>query len=75
MFDLAELESVIPLVRAWVPPTPQYAWPPLKARFGVEVVFRAPTHPHLSSIARGVEFAPRSPMRGILFMCTTPGCL
>src|SRR5262249_2926021 len=24
MFDLAELESVIPLVRAWVPPTPQY---------------------------------------------------
>jgi len=31
LFSLAELESVIPLVRSSVPPTPQYAWPLLKA--------------------------------------------
>jgi threonine dehydratase len=44
MFDLAELESVIPLVRAWVPPTPQYSWPLLKARFGAEVVVKHENH-------------------------------
>jgi hypothetical protein len=31
MFSLAELEEIIPLVRTSVPPTPQYAWPLLKA--------------------------------------------
>ena len=31
MFSLAELERIIPLVRTSVPPTPQYAWPLLKA--------------------------------------------
>ena len=40
MFTLAELENVIPLVRANVPPTPQYAWPLLKAHTGVEVVVK-----------------------------------
>jgi hypothetical protein len=30
MFTLDELAKVIPLVRASVPPTPQYAWPLLK---------------------------------------------
>jgi threonine dehydratase len=38
MFTLDELKNVIPLVRASVPPTPQYAWPLLKAQTGVEVV-------------------------------------
>jgi hypothetical protein len=40
LFSLAELESVIPLVRASVSPTPQYAWPFLKAHIGVDVVVK-----------------------------------
>lgn len=44
MFTLTELECVIPLVRASVPPTPQYAWPLLKALTGVEVVVKHENH-------------------------------
>src|SRR5215475_16161758 len=44
MFTLAELKDVIPLVSASVPPTPQYAWPLLKARTGVEVVVKHENH-------------------------------
>ena len=44
MFTLAELENVIPLVRASVPPTPQYAWPLLKAHTGVEIVVKHENH-------------------------------
>jgi threonine dehydratase len=44
MFTLAELESVMPLVRESVPPTPQYAWPLLQARTGVEVVVKHENH-------------------------------
>jgi Pyridoxal-phosphate dependent enzyme len=44
MFTLAELDNVVPLVRASVPPTPQYAWPLLKARTGVEVVVKHENH-------------------------------
>jgi threonine dehydratase len=44
MFTLAELDEVVPLVRANVPPTPQYAWPLLKARTGVEVVVKHENH-------------------------------
>ena len=44
MFTLAELEAVIPIVRAAMPPTPQYAWPTLKARTGVEVVIKHENH-------------------------------
>jgi threonine dehydratase len=44
MFTLAELEDVIPLVRGSVPPTPQYAWPLLKAQTGVEVVVKHENH-------------------------------
>jgi threonine dehydratase len=44
MFALAELEDVIPLVRAAVLPTPQYAWPLLKAHIGVEVVVKHENH-------------------------------
>ncbi|HML08938.1 MAG TPA: threonine dehydratase [Xanthobacteraceae bacterium] len=44
MFTLAELENVLPLVRASVPPTLQYAWPLLKARAGVEVVVKHENH-------------------------------
>jgi len=44
MFTLGELESVIPLVRAGVSPTPQYAWPLLQAQTGVEVVIKHENH-------------------------------
>jgi threonine dehydratase len=44
MFTLAELENLIPLVRASVPPTPQYAWPLLKVQTGVEVVVKHENH-------------------------------
>ena len=44
MFTLAELENVLPLVRASVPSTPQYAWPLLKALTGVEVVVKHENH-------------------------------
>src|SRR5215470_5097437 len=44
MFTLAELEDVIPLVRASVAPTPQYVWPLLKAQTGVDVVVKHENH-------------------------------
>src|SRR5712691_13232285 len=44
MFSLAELESILPIVRAAVPPTPQYAWPLLRARVGAEVVLKHENH-------------------------------
>ena len=44
MFTLAELEAAIPVVRAAMPPTPQYAWPLLKVRTGVEVVIKHENH-------------------------------
>jgi threonine dehydratase len=44
MFSLNELETIIPLVRTGVPPTPQYAWPLLKALTGVEVVVKHENH-------------------------------
>jgi threonine dehydratase len=44
MFTRAELESVIPLVHASVSPTPQYAWPLLKAQTGVDVVVKHENH-------------------------------
>jgi threonine dehydratase len=44
MFTLAELEAVLPIVHAHVPPTPQYAWPLLRARTGVEIVVKHENH-------------------------------
>jgi threonine dehydratase len=44
MFALADIEAVLPLVRTAVPPTPQYAWPLLKAATGVEVVVKHENH-------------------------------
>jgi cysteine synthase len=43
-FTQAELEAVIALVRASVPPTPQYAWPLLNARLGVDVLVKHENH-------------------------------
>jgi threonine dehydratase len=44
MFTLAELQAVLPIVRAGMPPTPQFAWPLLKARTGVDVVIKHENH-------------------------------
>ena len=44
MFTLAELQHAIPVVRAHVPQTPQYAWPLLRARTGVDVVVKHENH-------------------------------
>jgi threonine dehydratase len=44
MFTLAELEAVVPIVRAGVPPTPQFAWPLLRQRTGVDVVVKHENH-------------------------------
>src|SRR6185436_12761071 len=44
MFTRAELEAVLPVVHAGVPPTPQFAWPLLKARTGVDVVVKHENH-------------------------------
>jgi threonine dehydratase len=73
MFALSELENLIPLVRASVPPTPQYAWPLLKALTGVEVVVKHENHTPVGSFkVRGglVYFdglkRERSQVRGIV---------
>jgi threonine dehydratase len=44
LFTLAEIESVLPVVRAAVPPTPQYAWPQLAARTGADVFVKHENH-------------------------------
>ena len=44
MFSLAELEAAAALVRAVVPPTPQFAWPLLAARLGAQVVVKHENH-------------------------------
>jgi threonine dehydratase len=44
MFTLAELEAALPIVRGHVPPTPQYAWPLLQARTGVDLVVKHENH-------------------------------
>jgi threonine dehydratase len=44
MFTLAELEAVLPIVHAGVPPTPQFCWPLLRKRTGVDVVVKDENH-------------------------------
>ncbi|MFI5011918.1 MAG: threonine dehydratase [Hyphomicrobiales bacterium] len=44
MFRLAEIEEAAALVHRHMPPTPQYAWPLLAARYGCEVVVKHENH-------------------------------
>jgi threonine dehydratase len=44
MFTLAELEAALAVVRAAMPPTPQFAWPLLRQRSGVDVVVKHENH-------------------------------
>src|SRR6266567_4627248 len=54
MFTLAEVEAALPIVRASVPATPQYTWPLLAARTGVEVVVKHENHTPIGAFkARG----------------------
>src|SRR3954463_6734665 len=58
MFSLAEVEAAIPVVRAAVPPTPQYAWPLLRVRTGVDVVVKHENHTPIGAfkVRGGVTF-------------------
>jgi hypothetical protein len=44
MFSLDDLDRASRLVHAVMPPTPQYAWPLLQRRFGVEVIVKHENH-------------------------------
>jgi len=44
MFSLDDLKRATDVVRSVMPPTPQYAWPLLKQRFGIEVVVKHENH-------------------------------
>src|ERR1043166_9331043 len=61
MFPPAELEAAVPIVRAAVPPTPQFAWPLLKARTGVDVVVKHENHTPTGAfkVRGGIVYADR----------------
>ena len=44
MFTVAELEAAAKVVHASMPPTPQFAWPLLRQRTGVDVVVKHENH-------------------------------
>jgi threonine dehydratase len=44
LFTLAELEAAAAIVHAAMPPTPQFAWPLLRERTGVDVVLKHENH-------------------------------
>ena len=44
MFTVEELESAAAIVHRAMPPTPQFAWPPLRQRTGVDVVIKHENH-------------------------------
>lgn len=60
-FTRAELEAALPVVHAVVPPTPQYSWPLLAARAGLEVVIKHENHTPIGAfkVRGGVVYADR----------------
>ncbi len=60
-FTRAELEAVLPIVHAVVPPTPQYAWPLLKARSGLDVIVKHENHTPIGAfkVRGGIVYADR----------------
>ena len=44
MFSINELESALAIVHAAMPPTPQFAWPLLRQRTGIDVVVKHENH-------------------------------
>ena len=61
MFSLDELERATAVVGAVMPPTPQYAWPLLQRRFGVEVVVKHENHTPIGAfkVRGGVNYVDR----------------
>ncbi|HWD21579.1 MAG TPA: threonine dehydratase [Burkholderiales bacterium] len=49
MLSLAQIEAVLPAVRAAVAPTPQFAWPLLRRRTGAEVFVKHENHTPIGS--------------------------
>jgi threonine dehydratase len=61
LFTLAEVEAALPVVRAAVPPTPQYAWPQLAVRTGAEVFVKHENHTPIGAfkVRGGLAYADR----------------
>jgi threonine dehydratase len=61
MFTVPELESACGIVHAAMPPTPQYAWPLLKARTGLDVVVKHENHTPTGAfkVRGGIVYAQR----------------
>src|SRR5215475_4395150 len=61
MFNVADLEAAAKIVHAAMPPTPQYAWPLLKARTGVDVVLKHENHTPTGAfkVRGGIVYAER----------------
>src|SRR5438045_2107245 len=61
MFTLAELEAALPIVRAAMAPTPQFAWPLLRERTGVDVVSKHRHHTPTGAfkVRGGIVYADR----------------
>ncbi|HMA74030.1 MAG TPA: threonine dehydratase [Xanthobacteraceae bacterium] len=73
LFTLAEVESALPVVRAAVPPTPQYAWPQLAGRTGAEAFVKHENHTPIGAfkVRGGLVYVDRlrrrhSKVRGIV---------
>jgi threonine dehydratase len=49
VFDRAELDGAVEVVRRWVPPTPQYRWPLLCEQVGAEVLVKHENHTPVGS--------------------------
>ncbi len=61
MFTVADLEAACKIVHAAMPPTPQYAWPLLKRRTGVDVVLKHENHTPTGAfkVRGGIVYADR----------------
>jgi threonine dehydratase len=69
MFSLEELEQARALVRSAMPTTPQYAWPLLRRRFGLDVIVKHENHTPIGAfkVRGGLSYVDRlSPGRGEL---------
>lgn len=61
MFSRAELEAAERVVRAVIPPTPQYPWPLLRQRLGIDVVIKHENHTPVGAfkVRGGLTFVDR----------------
>src|SRR5438876_1407340 len=61
MFTIRELESAAAIVHAAMPPTPQYAWPLLRQRTGVDIVLKHENHTPTGAfkVRGGIVYADR----------------